>query len=102
MVLNMVSTSCKLIASRLDSDFVIGFDYVIEMLQNSPHSEIGHEMENLKAITFMKRKQFDKAIECLKTLEKKNKEHCHSILTLKDCILEKTEPGVKNCLTSML
>jgi len=68
-----VTNAAKLIAPAIDpKDWVAGYDWVIEALRSTQFASIASEMEIVKAIGFLKRKQFDKAIEVLKAFEKKD------------------------------
>ncbi|KAJ3070234.1 Intraflagellar transport protein 88 [Podochytrium sp. JEL0797] len=64
--------AAKLVAPSIESDFSAGFDMVIDIIKNSQHAEIASELEIAKAIQFLKTKDFSKAIETLKSFEKKD------------------------------
>jgi intraflagellar transport protein 88 len=67
-----ISTAAKVCAPVLDKkDWVKGFDLVIESLKPD-HESIASEMEVCKAHEYLKRKEFDKAIEVLRGFEKKD------------------------------
>lgn len=66
-------TSCaKLIAPAIDPSFASGFDWCIECVKASPYLELANELEITKAITYLKEKDFNKAVETLKGFEKKD------------------------------
>jgi hypothetical protein len=61
-----------LIAPELfPNDWVLGFNWVIEAL-NHDHQHIANEMEIAKANMYLKHRNFDKAVEILKSFEKKD------------------------------
>ncbi|KAJ3247283.1 Intraflagellar transport protein 88 [Chytriomyces hyalinus] len=64
--------AAKLVAPAIESNFSSGFDAVIDMIKASPHAEIASELEIAKAIQFLKTKDFSKAIDTLKSFEKKD------------------------------
>ncbi|ORY40383.1 TPR-like protein [Rhizoclosmatium globosum] len=64
--------AAKLVAPSIESNFSAGFDNVIEIIKSSPHGEIASELEIAKAIQFLKSKDFSKAIDTLKSFEKKD------------------------------
>ena len=65
--------SAKLIAPIIeDNDEILGLDWIIEQLKNSRFPEIESEMEICKAMAFLKKKHIDKAIQTLKSFEKKD------------------------------
>ncbi len=67
-----ITLSAKLIAPSLDSkDWVQGYEWVIETLRQD-HDLIASELMITKALTFLRNKSFDKAIEVLKSFEKKD------------------------------
>ncbi len=58
-----ITLAAKLIAPTLDSkDWVAGFDWVIETLRQD-HDLIASEMMISKALTYLRNKSFEKAIE---------------------------------------
>ncbi|KAJ3218850.1 Intraflagellar transport protein 88 [Dinochytrium kinnereticum] len=65
--------SAKLVAPNIESSFSSGYDWVTEMIKASPHGEISSELEIAKAIQYLKTKDFKKAIETLKSFEKKDR-----------------------------
>jgi len=67
-----ITIAAKLIAPTLDpKDWVAGFDAVIEALRQD-HDLIASEILITKALTFLRNKSFDKAVEVLKSFEKKD------------------------------
>jgi len=67
-----ITTAAKLCAPALDRrDWEAGFDWMVEALKPE-HESIASHMEICKALHFLRDKQFDKAIEVLKSFEKKD------------------------------
>merc|ERR1719313_1824338 len=69
-----LSVASKLLAPVIDKDIVAGFDWVGDMLRAQSHQSLATEMEIAKALYFMRSKEFDKAIETLKSYEKKDQQ----------------------------
>jgi len=67
-----VSIAAKLLAPVIENDIVSGFNWVGEMLRAQSQQSLATEMEIAKALHFMRSKEFDKAIETLKSYEKKD------------------------------
>ena len=62
----------KLIAPYIDPrEWVSGYEWLIESLKQD-YPVIASEMEIKKAVTYLRMKQFDKAIEVFKSFEKKD------------------------------
>jgi intraflagellar transport protein 88 len=71
--LKFILESSKLIAPMIDPDIINGYDWIIEALKSSSYQMAESEIEIAKALAFLKRKNIEKAIESLKSLEKKDK-----------------------------
>jgi len=69
-----ISVAAKLLAPVVDIDIVSGFNWVGEVLRSQSQLSLATEMEISKALFFMRSRQFDKAIETLKSYEKKDKQ----------------------------
>ncbi|XP_065057334.1 intraflagellar transport protein 88 homolog isoform X1 [Rhopilema esculentum] len=67
-----IIAASKLISPVIEVSFDLGFDWCIENVRSSPYIELSNELEITKAITYLKMKDFTKAIETLKTFEKKD------------------------------
>jgi len=68
-----ILNAAKLVAPALDpKNWVAGYDWLIAALRDSQFAPVASEIEIAKAIEYLKRKQFDKAIEVLKAFEKKD------------------------------
>ncbi|KAJ0396128.1 hypothetical protein ATCC90586_012141 [Pythium insidiosum] len=71
-----ILVAAKLCAPALDKkDWLAGYNWVIDALKQERHEALASEMEICKAHCFLKQKEFDKAIEVLKSFEKKDHEH---------------------------
>jgi len=67
-----LSVAAKLLAPVIDKDIVAGFDWVGDALRVASQPQLATEMQIGKALFFMRSRQFDKAIETLKSYEKKD------------------------------
>lgn len=67
-----IMMAAKLIAPAIGDESGSGYDWVVEAIRSSPHSEIASELEIAKSIQFLKTKDFSRAIEALKGFEKKD------------------------------
>uniref|UniRef100_A0AAV2JVU1 Intraflagellar transport 88 homolog n=1 Tax=Knipowitschia caucasica TaxID=637954 RepID=A0AAV2JVU1_KNICA len=67
-----IMTAAKLIAPAIESSFAVGFDWCVEMVKNSQYVELANDLEISKAITYLRQKDFNKAVETLKMFEKKD------------------------------
>ncbi|KAL4609141.1 hypothetical protein GN956_G24396 [Arapaima gigas] len=66
-----IMTSAKLIAPAIESSFAAGFDWCVEMVKSSPYVELANDLEINKAITYLRQRDFNQAVETLKMFEKK-------------------------------
>lgn len=64
--------AAKLLAPVIESDIVSGFNWIGEILRAQNHQSLATEMEMGKALYFMRSREYDKAIETLKSYEKKD------------------------------
>lgn len=68
--------AAKLCAPALDKkDWLAGYTWVIDALKQESHEHLASEVEICKAHCFLKQKEFEKAIEVLKSFEKKDQVH---------------------------
>lgn len=67
-----VVQAAKLIAPVIEGSEALGFDWCVDCVRESQHTELASELEINKAIMFLKLKDFQKAVEALKVFEKKN------------------------------
>ena len=69
---NYISTAAKLLAPVIEQDIVAGFNWVGDVLRAQSQQALATEIEMAKSLYFMRSKEFDKAIETLKSYEKKD------------------------------
>ena len=67
-----IAVAAKLLAPVIEDDIVAGFNWVGEVLRSQSQAALATEIEIAKALYFMRSKEFDKAIEVLKSYEKKD------------------------------
>jgi intraflagellar transport protein 88 len=67
-----ITTAAKMCAPVLDRrDWVAGYEWMIEALK-AEHESVASELEICKALHYLRERQFSKAIEVLKSFEKKD------------------------------
>eukprot|EP01105_Mastigella_eilhardi_P028360 TRINITY_DN927_c2_g1_i2.p1 TRINITY_DN927_c2_g1~~TRINITY_DN927_c2_g1_i2.p1 ORF type:complete len:615 (-),score=207.57 TRINITY_DN927_c2_g1_i2:78-1922(-) len=70
---DMVIINCaQLIAPAIEKDYAVGYDWVVNELSNRNCIDLANQLEVAKALSFMKKKNFDKAIDTLKGFERKD------------------------------
>lgn len=69
---NLIVSAALLIAPTVGLDFSSGFDWLIDTLVHNGCADVANELEISKAMSFMRQRNFDKAIETLKAFEKKD------------------------------
>lgn len=69
-----LAVAAKLLAPVVEVDIISGFNWVGDMLRAQSHHSLATEMEIAKSMFFMRSRQFDKAIETLKSYEKKDQQ----------------------------
>ncbi|RVE58222.1 hypothetical protein OJAV_G00206940 [Oryzias javanicus] len=67
-----IMTAAKLIAPAIETSFASGFDWCVDMVKASQYFELANDLEINKAITYLRQKDFNQAVETLKTFEKKD------------------------------
>ncbi|XP_035994839.1 intraflagellar transport protein 88 homolog isoform X2 [Fundulus heteroclitus] len=67
-----IMTAAKLIAPAIETSFASGFDWCVDMVKSSKYVELANDLEINKAITYLRQKDFNQAVETLKTFEKKD------------------------------
>ena len=65
--------AAKLVAPAIESDIAAGYDWMVTLLKTSSNAAMAPDLEIAKSIQYLKSKEFQKAIDCLKGLEKKDK-----------------------------
>merc|ERR1712195_470967 len=73
-----ITTAAKLVAPVIEKEMDAGYMSVIEQLKIREYAHLASELEMTRAIAFLKQKNFDKAIESFKELEKKEKHNLAS------------------------
>ncbi|XP_053312410.1 intraflagellar transport protein 88 homolog [Spea bombifrons] len=66
-----IMTAAKLIAPAIETSFAVGYDWCVEVVKGSQYVELANDLEINKAITYLRQKDFSKAVETLKMFEKK-------------------------------
>ncbi|XP_053165751.1 intraflagellar transport protein 88 homolog isoform X2 [Hemicordylus capensis] len=66
-----IMTAAKLIAPAIETSFAIGYDWCVEVVKASQYVELANDLEINKAITYLRQKDFNQAVETLKMFEKK-------------------------------
>ncbi|KAM4700279.1 intraflagellar transport protein 88 homolog isoform 2-T2 [Discoglossus pictus] len=67
-----IMTAAKLIAPAIETSFAVGYDWCVEVVKASPYVELANDLEINKAITYLRQKDFNQAVETLKMFEKKD------------------------------
>lgn len=67
-----IMTAAKLIAPVIETSFAVGYDWCVEVVKASQYVELANDLEINKAITYLRQKDFNQAVETLKTFEKKD------------------------------
>ena len=73
LALKCIVDAAKLIAPVIEDDIIEGYDWLIGTVQDSQYNAIQSEVEISRALTFLKKSSIEKAIEALKSFEKKDK-----------------------------
>ncbi|KAG9349713.1 hypothetical protein JZ751_028161 [Albula glossodonta] len=72
MAEKFIMTAAKLIAPVIETSFAAGFDWCVEMVKTSQYVELANDLEINKAITYLRQRDFNQAVETLKMFEKKD------------------------------
>ncbi|KAJ8255820.1 hypothetical protein COCON_G00196840 [Conger conger] len=72
MAEKFIMTAAKLIAPIIEVSFAAGFDWCVEMVKTSQYVELANDLEINKAITYLRQRDFNQAVETLKMFEKKD------------------------------
>uniref|UniRef100_A0A674MDW3 Intraflagellar transport 88 homolog n=1 Tax=Takifugu rubripes TaxID=31033 RepID=A0A674MDW3_TAKRU len=67
-----IMTAAKLIAPAIETTFAAGFDWSVDVVKSSQYTDLADDLEIIKAVTYLRQKDFNQAIETLKTFEKKD------------------------------
>ncbi|KAK3096733.1 hypothetical protein FSP39_002774 [Pinctada imbricata] len=69
---NCIKTAAKIISPAIEVEFAQGYDWCVDQVKNSQYIDLAHDLEIDKAIMYLKEKDFNQAIETLKSFEKKD------------------------------
>uniref|UniRef100_A0A3Q3XHF3 Uncharacterized protein n=1 Tax=Mola mola TaxID=94237 RepID=A0A3Q3XHF3_MOLML len=67
-----IMTAAKLIAPAIETSFATGSDWCVDMVKSSQYVDLANDLEMSKAIIYLRQKDFNQAVETLKTFEKKD------------------------------
>ncbi|KAM5147390.1 intraflagellar transport protein 88 homolog [Callospermophilus lateralis] len=67
-----IMTAAKLIAPVIETSFAVGYDWCVEVVKASQYVELANDLEINKAITYLRQKDFNQAVDTLKMFEKKD------------------------------
>nr|XP_039329304.1 intraflagellar transport protein 88 homolog isoform X3 [Saimiri boliviensis boliviensis] len=67
-----IMTSAKLIAPVIETSFAAGYDWCVEVVKASQYVELANDLEINKAVTYLRQRDYNQAVEILKMLEKKD------------------------------
>ena len=65
-----ILTAAKLISPVIEENFSEGYDWCVDTIKMSAHSQLANDLEINKAVMFLRQKNFTDAVETLKTFEK--------------------------------
>nr|XP_054753172.1 intraflagellar transport protein 88 homolog [Lytechinus pictus] len=66
-----VMAAAKLIAPSIEQSFSAGYDWCVDCVKQSNYIDLANDLEINKALMYLKQKEFNQAVEVLKTFEKK-------------------------------
>ncbi|ESO03760.1 hypothetical protein HELRODRAFT_79910 [Helobdella robusta] len=64
--------AAKIISGSISTSYAAGYDWCINQVKSSTYMNLAHDLEIDKAIGFLKQKDFQQAIETLKSFERKD------------------------------
>ncbi|KAI1286930.1 Intraflagellar transport protein 88 -like protein [Halotydeus destructor] len=67
-----ILTAAKLISPVIGDTFSQGYEWCVEQIRTSGHSELANDLEINKAVKHLKKREFKRAIETLQNFEKKD------------------------------
>ncbi|XP_078699282.1 intraflagellar transport protein 88 homolog isoform X2 [Branchiostoma floridae x Branchiostoma belcheri] len=67
-----IMAAAKVIAPAIESSFAAGYDWCVDHVKHSLVCELAQELEMHKAMTYLRRKNLEEAVETLKSFEKKD------------------------------
>ncbi|XP_054723610.1 intraflagellar transport protein 88 homolog, partial [Uloborus diversus] len=66
-----ILTAAKLIAPVISDSFAAGYEWCVDQIKLSPYADLGNDLEINKAVTYLRKREFNQAIETLKAFERK-------------------------------
>lgn len=66
-----ILTASKLISPVISQSFAQGYEWCVEQLKASSYNDLANDLEISKAVTYLRKREFNQAIETLKMFEKK-------------------------------
>ncbi|GIY46023.1 hypothetical protein CEXT_790192 [Caerostris extrusa] len=66
-----ILTAAKLIAPVIADTFAAGYEWCVDQIKLSPYADLGNDLEINKAVTYLRKREFNQAIETLKGFERK-------------------------------
>ncbi|XP_069747454.1 intraflagellar transport protein 88 homolog isoform X2 [Narcine bancroftii] len=72
MAERFIMTAAKWIAPAFETSFAAGYDWCVEMVKASQYVELANDLEINKAITYLRQRDFNQAVETLKMFEKRD------------------------------
>lgn len=76
-----ILTSAKLIAPVVGDSFSQGYEWCVEQIRGAGYTELASDLEINKAVKHLKKREFNEAIETLKTFEKKDSKSASTAAT---------------------
>jgi intraflagellar transport protein 88 len=67
-----ILTAAKLISPVIEDTFSLGYNWCVDTIKLSIHSQLASDLEINKAVMFLRQKNFTEAIETLKSFEKQD------------------------------
>ena len=67
-----IMMAAKIISPAIENSFSTGYDWCIDEVKTSQYMDLAHSLEIDKAIGYLKQKDFQQAVETLKSFEKKD------------------------------
>ncbi|KAH6927246.1 hypothetical protein HPB50_001122 [Hyalomma asiaticum] len=67
-----ISTAAKLISPVISSSFSEGYEWCLEQIKSSAYAHIANDLEISKAVAYLRKREFNQAIETLKAFERKD------------------------------
>ena len=69
---HFILTAAKLISPAIEDNFSAGYNWCVDTIKRSTHSQLANDLEINKAVMFLRQKDFGQAVETLKAFEKQD------------------------------